>query len=133
MRTRLSFIAGGFLIILANGCANNLELQRLDALKRDADWPKIHAAAEMEIARKEGNTNWSYSAYYEPKQHTNGVWVVVASGAYPFNRMGDSIDLLIRDNGEVTSVLTTLSEASTMTAGARIPMEIYLGIFPGAT
>ncbi|HWC59955.1 MAG TPA: hypothetical protein VHC44_09710 [Verrucomicrobiae bacterium] len=103
MRTRISFVIGGLLFILVNGCANNRELERLDALKRDADWPKIRLAAETEIARKEGNTNWSYSAYYAPTQHTNGVWVVVASGAYPHNRMGDSIDMLIHDNGEVIS------------------------------
>jgi len=103
MKTRASFIVSGLLVILSAGCANNRELLRLDALKRDADWPKIRAAAEIEIARKEGNTDWSHSAYYAPTQHTNGVWAVVASGAYPFNQMGDSIDMAIRDNGEVIS------------------------------
>ena len=91
------------LAVIATGCAGNRELQRIDALRRDPAWPKIRAAAEMEVARKEGNTDWSHSAYYEPEQHTNGVWVVVASGAYPLNRLGDSIDMNIREDGQVVS------------------------------
>lgn len=90
-------------VFLAVSCAGNREAQRVDTLKRDPNWPKIHATAEMEVARKEGNTDWSNSAYYIPKQHTNGVWVVVAAGAYPLNRMGDSITLVVRDSGEVVS------------------------------
>ena len=85
------------------GCAGNRELQRVDTLRRDPTWPAIRAAAETEVARREGNTQWSHSAYYNPQQHTNGVWVVVASGAYPLNRLGDSIDMTIRDDGEVIS------------------------------
>jgi len=103
MRTRNSFIIGGLCVVLTAGCASNRELQRLDALERDANWPKIREAAETEIARRDGNTDWSYSAYYGPRQHTNGVWEVVAAGAYPLNRLGDRIDMLIRDNGEVIS------------------------------
>ena len=47
--------------------------------------------------------------YYAPEQHTNGVWVVVASGAYPHNRLGDSIDMVIRDDGEVISYAPRMS------------------------
>jgi hypothetical protein len=89
--------------VLLAGCANTGELQRLDALRRDPDWPRIRTAAELEIARRDGNTRWSYDAYYAPQQHTNGVWYVVASGAYPLNRFGDSTDILIRDGGEILS------------------------------
>jgi len=89
--------------VIAAGCAGNREFERIDALRRDPAWPKIRAAAEMEVARKEGNTNWSYRAYYLPEQHTNGVWVVVASGAYPLDRLGDSIDIIIRDDGQIVS------------------------------
>jgi len=90
-------------LALGTGCASNQEFERVDALRRDPAWPIIRAAAEMEIARRESNTQWSHSAYYTPSQHTNGVWVVVASGAYPANTLGDSIDLLIRDSGEILS------------------------------
>ena len=93
----------GVLSLFIVGCAGSRELQRIDVLRQDSAWPDIRAAAEKEIARREGNTRWSSSAYYAPAQHTNGVWVVVASGAYPNNRLGDSIDLLIRDTGEVIS------------------------------
>jgi len=46
-----------------------------------------------------------HTAYISPRQHTNGVWRVLASGAYPLNRMGDHIEMLIRDNGEVVSYI----------------------------
>jgi hypothetical protein len=91
----------GLAVVFVVGCASNKELHRIDLLKRDPDWPRIRAAAELEIARREGNTSWSYDAYFSPREHTNRVWAVVASGAYPANRWGDSIDLLIRDGGEV--------------------------------
>ena len=85
------------------GCAGNRELKRIDALRSDPAWPAIRAAAEAEVAHRDGNTQWSHSAYYAPQQHTNGVWVVVASGAYPLNKLGDSIDMLVRDSGNVFS------------------------------
>ncbi len=88
-------------VLIATGCTGSKYSERLAALRRDPGWPAIRTAAEKEIARREGGTNWSGSAYYAPRQHTNGVWAVVASGAYPNNRMGDSIDLLIRDGGEI--------------------------------
>ena len=89
--------------LLAAGCASNKELLRRDALKRDTTWPNIRAAAEMEIARREGTTDWSYQAYYTPVQHTNEVWIVVAEGGYPMGAYGDFIDLVVRDSGEVIS------------------------------
>ena len=95
--------------LLTTGCASQKEFERVDVLRRDTAWPTIRAAAEMEIARREGNTQWSHSAYYNPQQHTNGVWAVVASGAYPGNTLGDSIDLLIRDSGEVVSYKPRMS------------------------
>jgi hypothetical protein len=73
------------ILALAIGCASKKEFERIDALRRDPAWPAIRAAAEIEIARREGNTQWSHSAYYAPRQHTNSVWVVVASGTYPNN------------------------------------------------
>jgi len=96
-------------LVLAAGCTTNNEFERIDALRRDLAWPRIRAAAEMEIARREGSTQWSYSAYYTPTQHTNGIWGVVAFGAYPSNKLGDSIDLLIRDSGEVFSYVPRMS------------------------
>lgn len=96
-------------LVLATGCASNREFERVEALRRDPAWPTIRAAAEMEIARREGSAQWSSSAYYAPNQHTNGVWMVIASGAYPNNRLGDSIDLLIRDSGEVISYSPRMS------------------------
>jgi hypothetical protein len=90
-------------ILFAAGCASNRELARRDALKRDTNWPTIRAAAEKEIARREGTTQWSYQAYYSPAQHTNGVWAVVAEGSYPMGAYNDFIDLTVRDNGEVIS------------------------------
>ena len=93
----------GLLSLLAVGCAANRELARADELRRDSSWPMIRAAAEVEVARREGSTEWSHSAYYAPRENTNGVWIVIASGAYPLNRMGDSIELLIRNGGEVVS------------------------------
>lgn len=91
------------------GCAGNHEFQRIDALRREPAWPKIRATAEIEVARKERNTDWSHSAYYTPEQHTNDVWVVIASGAYPLNAMGDSINIVIRDDGEVVSYAPRMS------------------------
>jgi hypothetical protein len=91
------------ILIFVTGCAGSRQLQHTEALRQERDWPKIRAAAEIEVARKEGNTQWSHSAYYAPQEHTNSVWYVVASGDYPLNRMGDSIDLLIKDGGEVIS------------------------------
>ena len=102
MNFRKVFILG-ILSSLAAGCANTHELQRLDALKRDPTWPQIRADVEMEVAHRKGNTDWSHTAYYNPRQHTNGVWVVMASGAYPQNWYGDNFDILIRDSGEVIS------------------------------
>jgi hypothetical protein len=97
------------ILVLATGCASNRKLDRVETLRRDPTWPDIRAAAEKEIARREGSTQWSSSAYYAPQQHTNGMWAVVASGAYPNNRLGDSIDLLIRDSGEVISYAPRMS------------------------
>lgn len=96
-------------LLLATGCRSTNKLGRVDALRRDPSWSTVRAAAEMEIARRVGSTNWSHSAYYTPKEHTNGVWVVVASGAYPNNTLGDSIDLLIRDSGEVVTYTPRMS------------------------
>lgn len=95
--------------LLGTGCASNREFERVEALRSDPAWPAIRAAAEMEIARREGSTQWSSSANFAPKQHTNGIWVVVSSGAYPNNTLGDSIDLLIRDSGEVISYSPRMS------------------------
>jgi hypothetical protein len=95
--------------VLVVGCAGNKEFRGVDALRRHPDWPRIRATAELEVAQREGNTLWSYDAYYAPKQHTNGVWCVVASGAYPANRYGDSMDMLIRDGGEVFSYSPRMS------------------------
>src|SRR6266404_4251058 len=103
MKTYAAFGSVTLALVLFGGCASNKELQRVDALRRHPYWPRVRAAAELEIARREGNTLWSHDAYYAPKQHTNGVWFVVASGAYPLNRYGDSIDMLIRDGGKVFS------------------------------
>jgi len=94
-----------FTFALLLGCAGSREVQRIDALRRDPGWPAIRTAAEKEVARKEGNTYWSARAYYSPKQHTNGVWTVLASGSYPLNTLGDHIEMLIRDNGEVSSYI----------------------------
>jgi hypothetical protein len=107
MKIRNLFILG-ILSSLFIGCANTHELQRLDALRRESAWPQIRADVEMEVARRKGNTDWSHTAYYSPRQHTNGVWVVMASGPYPentwpLNWSGDNIDVLIRDSGEVIS------------------------------
>ncbi len=96
-------------LVLATGCASNREFKRVEALRRDLMWPDIRAAAEKEIARREGNTQWSSSANYAPDQHTNGVWAVVACGAYPLNTLGDCIDLSIRDSGEVISYSPRMS------------------------
>jgi hypothetical protein len=94
---------GALVSLLVAGCAGNREFKRIEALRGDPAWPMIRAAAEVEVAHRDGNAHWSHSAYYAPEQHTNGVWVVVASGAYPLNRFGDSIDMLVRDSGEVFS------------------------------
>ncbi|MEW6303460.1 MAG: hypothetical protein AB1705_08325 [Verrucomicrobiota bacterium] len=107
IRRTISF--AGLVVLLLTGCASNRELQRVDALRRDPAWPVIRAAAEMGVARHEGDTRWSSSAYYTATAHTNGVWVIVASGAYPFNRLGDHIDILIRDGGEVVSYSPSLA------------------------
>jgi hypothetical protein len=97
------FLVLAGLLSFAAGCAGSRQLQHTEALRQERNWPKIRAAAEIEVARKEGNTQWSHSAYYAPKEHTNSLWHVVASGAYPLNSMGDSIDILIKDDGEVIS------------------------------
>ena len=99
----------GILSLFVIGCAGSRALQHADALRRDPVWPVIRMSAETEIARRERNTDWSHSAYYAPQEHTNGVWSVVASGAYPLNRLGDSIDILIRDSGEVISYSPRIS------------------------
>jgi hypothetical protein len=104
-----NFFFGILVIGFATSCAGNRRWQHIDTLRQDPNWPTIHAAAEKEVARREGNTKWSYSAYYSPEQHTNGIWVVVAAGAYPLNRYGDRINITIRDNGEVISYSPRLS------------------------
>ena len=109
MNIRSFYCFGILVLVLVTSCASNKEFERVDALRRDPAWPAIRAAAEMEIARRESSTQWSHSAYYAPKQHTNSVWVVVASGAYPNNTLGDSIDLIIRDGGEVISYAPRMS------------------------
>jgi hypothetical protein len=105
MKTYRFLALSGLILSFAAGCASNGDFQRVDALRHDPDWPAIRAAAEMEVARKEGNTDWSHSAYFSPQQHTNGVWRVLASGAYPLNKLGDHIEMLIRDNGQVVSYI----------------------------
>ncbi len=90
-------------VLLVAGCGTDKEFERRDALQRDPTWPTIRAVAEMEIAHREGTTAWSYQAYYHPREHTNGVWAVVAEGSYPLGAEGDYIDLVIRDGGEVVS------------------------------
>jgi hypothetical protein len=109
MKTYRFIVFASLILSFSAGCASNREYQRIDALRRDPDWPAVRAAAETEVARKEGNTNWSHTAYFSPQQHTNGVWRVLASGAYPLNRMGDHIEMLIRDNGEVVSYIPLYS------------------------
>jgi hypothetical protein len=99
----------GLILSFAAGCASNRDLQRVDVLRRDPNWPGIRAAAETEVAHKEGNTNWSHSAYFSPQQHSNRVWLVLASGAYPLNKLGDHIEMLICDNGEVVSYIPLAS------------------------
>lgn len=89
------------ILTLAVGCASNTKVRQEEELWRHPLWPMIRAAAEMEIARREGDTRWSSSASYFPHAHTNATWAVVASGPYPMNRLGDNIDLLVRDSGEV--------------------------------
>jgi hypothetical protein len=102
-------IFGSMVFVFVTGCAGRRELQHVDALRRDPGWPAIRAEAEEEVTRRKGNAEWSHSAYYAPQQHTNGMWVAVASGAYPLNRLGDSIDMLIRDSGEVVSYAPRMS------------------------
>ena len=98
------------MLVFASGCAGNREFQRVETMRRESGWPKIRAAAEKEIARRDGDTKWSSQAYYEPKQHAEGVWTVVAFAAYPGNKYGDSIDLQIRDNGKVISYAPRLPD-----------------------
>lgn len=100
MNVSKGFILAVFLSVIV-GCAGNGRLRHVDSLRQNSNWPTIRAAAELEVARKQGNARWSHSAYYAPEEHTNGIWHVVASGPYPLNRLGDSIDLLIKDGGEV--------------------------------
>ncbi|PWU18395.1 MAG: hypothetical protein C5B50_09410 [Verrucomicrobia bacterium] len=87
--------------ILLAGCAGRKQFHHQESLRRDANWPKIRAAAELEVARREGNTRWSHAAYFAPHEHTNEVWYVVASAAYP--TYGDRIDILAGDTGEILS------------------------------
>ena len=103
MIIRCSFILVTLVALLVSGCATDNEVLRKDALARDPTWPTIRAAAEIEIAHREGSNAWSYRAYYHPQQHTNGVWVVVAEGSYPGGAEGDYIDLVIRDGGVIVS------------------------------
>lgn len=102
MKPRKLLILGSLVVLFAAGCASNRESQRIDALERDPAWPLIRASAQMEVARKEGNTDWSHSAIFLPHQHTNSVWVVIAS-AHRGNWYGDSIDMLIGDDAKVIS------------------------------
>jgi hypothetical protein len=90
------------MLLLAGGCASR-RFQHIEVLRQDPTWPTILSAAELEASRREGNTQWSHSAYYTPEEHTNGVWYVIASGSYPLNRLGDSIDILIQDDSKVLS------------------------------
>ena len=103
MKSFFNFACAVAAAALLIGCAGSKEMQHAEGLRRHPDWPRIRAAAELEVAHHEGNTLWSHDAYYWPHEHTNGVWYVVASGAYPLNAYGDSIDMLIRDGGEVVS------------------------------
>jgi hypothetical protein len=105
MKIHLSITCAVVAVMLLAGCAGSKQLQHQESLRRDRDWPKIRAAAELEVARHEGNTLWSHDAYFTPQEHTNGVWYVVAAGAYPLNGYGDSIDILLRDGGEILSYL----------------------------
>jgi len=103
MNIRTFSTAGILVLLLATGCKSDREIRRIDALWRDPNWPMIRAAAEIKVERRDGNTFWSHSARFSPLQHTNGVWVVLASAPYPGNTYGDWIKLTVRDDGTVLS------------------------------
>jgi hypothetical protein len=81
--------------LLTNGCASNL--------RQESDWARIRATAVNEVTQREGDSRWARDAYFNPTQHADGVWGVKVSARYPLSRPGDSIDLRIRDGGEVIS------------------------------
>ena len=89
-------LATGATVIL-NGCASSLS--------RESDWPRIRTTAANEVANREGDSRWARDAYFTPTRHEDGVWGVKASARDPLNKPGDSIDLRIRDGGEVISYL----------------------------
>jgi len=88
---------------LGAGCAIQSDSYRANELRTDPAWPGILAAAQKGLAKSEGNPKWVYGAYYSPLQHTNGIWVVVASGPYPLNKLSSDLELLVRDDGELVS------------------------------
>jgi hypothetical protein len=87
------WVAGAALI--ASGCASSL--------RHESDWPRIRTTAANEVANREGDSRWARDAYFTPTRHAEGVWAVKVSARYPLSRPGDSIDLHIRDGGEVIS------------------------------
>jgi len=91
------FILVTGLALIANGCASSLS--------RQTEWPHIRATAANEVANREGDSRWARDAYFTPTRHEDGVWGVKVSARYPLNKPGDSIDLRIRDGGEVISYL----------------------------
>jgi uncharacterized protein YceK len=84
-------------VLLANGCASSL--------RHESEWPRIRATAVNEVTQREGDSRWARDAYFNPTRHADGVWGVKVSARYPLSRPGDSIDLRIRDGGEVVSYL----------------------------
>jgi hypothetical protein len=94
---RLLLLVTGTAALIATGCASSL--------RNESEWPKIRATAANEVANREGDSRWARDSYINPTQHADGVWGVQVSARYPLSRPGDSIDLRIRDGGEVISYL----------------------------
>jgi L-ascorbate metabolism protein UlaG (beta-lactamase superfamily) len=72
-------------------------------LQREAAWPLVEAASKKEVARNEGTNFPVASAFCTPMLHTNGIWAVVVSVAYPDYRKAEHINLLVSDTGEVAA------------------------------
>jgi hypothetical protein len=98
---RWKLVVGSIVVLsLLVACVSERE-RRVQTLRFDSNWPNIRAAAQNEVARRERDTQWSATAYFNAHEHTNGVWYVVAAGAYPLNTWGDNIDILVKDSGEI--------------------------------
>jgi len=105
MKTYRFFPLASLIISFTAGCASDREFERIGRSPSRLGWPAIRATAEMEVARKEGNTNWSHAAYFSPGSTPMACGVFWRRALIRSTAWAITSKCLIRDNGEVVSYI----------------------------